>query len=608
MASIRRRRINVISGHIASSALSDQGQYHVCSPQPTAATPALGRELKSQYDYIVVGAGSAGCVVASRLSENPNVSVLLIEAGANNQQFRVRSPMITLAELQNSDIDYAYRTVPQSCQEDRVSHWPRGKCLGGSSSINYMAYVRGDPRNYDDWARKGCEGWSYDEVLPFFKKSENLVGKDLGPSHGKGGPLDVGQMEDGDFSGRRLGELWVKSCEKLGLPKIDYNGPVQTGVSLGQMTCNKGVRCDTASAFLFGTGAMQRKNLTIITDCNVNKIVLDENKRAVGVMAEGKSCPSKIVKVAKEVIVSCGAIGTPQLLMLSGIGPASHLQEHGIECIQDLPVGENLQDHLLCGMNFKVKPSEQPFAPNNPLTGGIITGLVQHFLKGTGNLSFPPLHGTAFYHSGIPGHDASGGNDIQIHFTTFGAVKPSLVEKNFGLPPPGPKFCADSTFSVAFIPIILLPQSVGSVKLASSDPKAYPIIDPKYLSHPRDVEVMVEAWKKCREIARTPPLSDVLEEHIETADDSRPIPYPQESDDYIRAAVAKGTVTVYHPVGTAKMGSAKDATAVVDPELRVKGVQGLRVADASVMPTVISGNTNAPSIMIGERCAAFIQG
>jgi len=511
--------------------------------------------------------------------------------------------------LQNSDLDYAYRTVPQSIpgSEDRVHHWPRGKCLGGSSSLNYMAYVRGDPRNYDDWAQQGCVGWSYDEVLPFFKKSENLIGKDLGPAHGRGGPLAVSQIEDGDFSARLLGEKIVDACGNVGLPKIDYNGPVQTGASLLQATIHKGVRCDTASAFLFDTGAIQRSNLTVAIDTQVTRVLVDGSKRATGIMLEAKDGVATTVNASREIIISCGAIGTPQLLLLSGIGPAQELHEHGIECIQDLPVGRNLQDHLLVGMGYRVKPDQQPFAPLKPLTGGIISGLFQHFLSGTGNLSFPPLHGTAFYHSGLPGHDERRGNDTQIHFTTFGAVDPDAAVTNFGLPRPGPQAIADSTYSIALIPIVLLPQSVGSVRLASVDPKKHPLVDPQYFSHPRDVEVMVEACKKCREIVKQSPLADVVVEENSDPDDPILSKIPKESDDYLRAFVHKSATTVYHPVGTAKMGAKGDATAVVDPELRVHGVTGLRVADASVMPTVISGNTNAPSIMIGERCAAFIQ-
>eukprot|EP00930_Biecheleria_cincta_P068057 TRINITY_DN5513_c0_g1_i1.p1 TRINITY_DN5513_c0_g1~~TRINITY_DN5513_c0_g1_i1.p1 ORF type:complete len:295 (+),score=25.10 TRINITY_DN5513_c0_g1_i1:107-991(+) len=293
--------------------------------------------------------------------------------------------------------------------------------------------------------------------------------------------------------------------------------------------------------------------------------------------------------------------------MLSGMGPAAHLREHGIECIRDLPVGENLQDHLLVGLNFKVKPGKQPFSPLNRLTGGVLTGLVQHFLYGTGNLSFPPLHATAFYHSGLPGHDQSRGNDTQIHLTAFGAVNPTHVVKNFGMRPIGPKAAADLVDAIALIPIIVLPQSIGSLKLASSNPDDHPIIDPKYFSHPRDLEVMVEACKRCRRIAQTSPLSEVLEEDLEVQNDAEPIPYAPHSDEYLRELITRSAVTVYHPVGTAKMGAPGDVSAVVDPELRVQGVTGLRVADASVMPTVISGNTNAPSIMIGERCAAFLR-
>jgi len=230
---------------------------------------------------------------------------------------------------------------------------------------------------------------------------------------------------------------------------------------------------------------------------------------------------------------------------------------------------------------------------------------VQHLLYGTGNLSYPPLHATAFYHSGLPGHDESHGNDSQIHFCCFGPGDDDIGKLKMGLGDINKQELSKSFDAVSFLPIILLPQSVGSIKLASADPKQHPIIDPRYFSHPRDMEVMVEAWKRCRKIASTPPLSDVLDEEVWL--DETPNPHPKESDEYIRFALRRGAVTVYHPVGTAKMGAADDTTAVVDPQLRVRGITGLRVADASVMPTVISGNTNAPAIMIGERCAAFLQ-
>jgi len=469
-----------------------------------------------------------------------------------------------------------------------------------------MAYVRGDPRNFDDWARQGCAGWSYEEVLPFFKKSENLVGRDLGPAHGRGDPLTVSQTDDADFSGKALCHTWLEACKNVGMTQLDYNGPDQTGVNLIQSTCHNGVRCDTASAFLFNTGAMQRANLTVVVDTQVLKVNVDGCKRATGVSLEVKG-QVITVDASKEVILSGGAVGSAHLLLLSGIGPAEELKEHGIECVQDLPVGKNLQDHLMVPMSWKVKKERQPFAPINKLTGGVIPDLFRHMVTGTGNLSIPPLHGTAFYHSGLPGHDACRGNDTQIHFVAFGATDAQTMERNLGMPKPGPKFTAYLAYSLMMLPILLLPRSTGYIKLASADPKKHPIIDPQYFEDPRDLEVVVQGAKKVREIAASAPFAGILEEEIYDDADEHLMSFDRNSDEYLRALCAKTAATVYHPVGTAKMGSRDDPTAVVDPELRVRGVAGLRVADASVMPTVISGNTNAPCIMIGERCAAFIR-
>jgi len=586
-------------------------------PEPTAATPALGRALQATYDYIVVGAGSAGCVVASRLSEDPDVSVLLIEAGGSNQRFMVRSPFVTCPLLQNTSLDWAYRTTRQATTDDRVSFWPRGKCLGGCSSINFMIYCRGDPRNYDHWAQKlGCDGWSYEEVLPFFKRSENLLeeGGAEAELHGRGGPLQVTQMSEHDFVNKEICEQFVESCGAAGLPRGDYNGREQRGASLTQVTVKDGVRCDTASAFLFGTGALARPNLTVLTDAMVTRVVL-QGLEATGVCVQtkGKAEPPVFLSASKEVVLSCGAVGTPQLLLLSGLGPRAHLEEHGIGCVRDLPVGENLQDHIMWPLPYGLKPGvPAALSPQRPVTGGLLGGLAKHLLFGTGVLSFPMVQAVAFGHSGTEGSDEAEGNDMQLHWLGFaGGFDKNMMERNFGIVPreDRPMTRLDDhpdlfvKEGVTFLSTLVLPKSTGFVRLASADPAEPPIIEPRYLSDPRDLAVCAAATRLARRVAREPPLRDALGEMVNDPS----IPHDPESDEYIHEYVRRSCITVYHPVGTAKMGAADDPTAVVDPRLRVRGVRRLCVADASVMPSIVSGNTNAPSVMIGERLAAFLQ-
>eukprot|EP00928_Gymnodinium_smaydae_P000840 TRINITY_DN10311_c0_g3_i2.p1 TRINITY_DN10311_c0_g3~~TRINITY_DN10311_c0_g3_i2.p1 ORF type:complete len:665 (+),score=107.05 TRINITY_DN10311_c0_g3_i2:113-1996(+) len=614
-AAMARRRTTILARHVHPDAGEGEAAGRPApEPVPVASTPALNRALRKSYDYIVVGAGSAGCVIASRLSEDPAVSVLLIEAGGSNQKFSVRSPFITCPKLQNTELDWAYRTTRQQTLDDRISHWPRGKCLGGCSSINFMIYVRGDPRNYDDWAqRQGCDGWSYADVLPFFKRSENLLdARGNTSSHGVGGPLSVTDMAArDDWATKEVCERWVKACDAAGVPRTeDYNGPTQTGAALPQVTVRDGVRCDTASAFLFGTGALTRPNLTVLTDSRVTRIAIDGD-RATGVFlrkdAGGKE---SLVSVSKEVVVSCGAVGTPQLLMLSGIGPSGELRKHSITCVRDLPVGQNLQDHLMWPVTFSMKPGlTTGLAPKRKLTGGVITSLFKHVLFGTGTFSYPWLQGTAFAHSQLPGSPEAEGNDMQIHFLGFsGGGDQAELEKNFGIPLREDRPLSDVNVGpsdgIVFLPTLLLPKSKGSIRLASSNPSDAPVIDPCYLTHPRDLDVCSELTRLCIRIAEQAPLAEVLGQRV--MDTSIP-GHAEGSDEYCREFVRRNAVTVYHPVGTAKMGPDRDPEAVVDLRLRVRGIRGLRVADASVMPTIVSGNTNAPSIMIGERCAAFLR-
>ncbi|CAE8726390.1 unnamed protein product, partial [Polarella glacialis] len=584
------------------------------SPSATSSTPSLGRALAPEYNFVVVGAGSAGCVLAARLSEDPTVSVLLLEAGGSNQSFAVRSPFLTCPTLQNSERDWAFRSEPQAEQKDRVSHWPRGKTLGGSSSINYMLYVRGDPRNFDFWAQElGCEGWAFKDVLPFFKKSEDYLGSSTscseGPDshHGKGGCLKVTHMKDGQFATKDICQKIVESCQAAGMSKNDdYNGPTQEGASLPQITVNEAVRCDAASAFLFQRGALQRPNLTVATGQMVTRVIF-QGTAAIGVAfrPDSKTVPPKpeqIVRARREVILSAGAVCTPWLLQLSGVGRAEHLTEHKIPVVADLPgVGQNLQDHLFYSMSVDMKPGcSSGFVPSKPLH--LARALMEYSLLGKGIASFPYIGAMSFSRSGLtPEHH---GNDLQLHVVPFAYKDPKLLEKNMGIKPedmPDPSETPDE--GLLILPTLLLPRSSGSISLRSADPGDYPVIQPSYLTDPVDMAIMMEGYRLVERVVASPPLAEIC---AGIHPDSM-IPHARGSDEYVKEHIRKGSVTVYHPAGTAKMGCSLDPMAVVDTSLRVRGLSGLRVADASIMPKVISGNTNAPSIMIGERAAHMIK-
>ncbi len=521
------------------------------------------------YDYVVVGAGSAGCVLANRLSEDAGTSVLLLEAGGSNRHPSVVIPA-AFAEQFHTGRDWDLSTEPEPALHDRSLYVPRGKGLGGSSAMNAMLYVRGRPLDYDLWEEGGCPGWGWKDVKPYFLKSEdNSRGES--DDHSTGGPLRV---ED-PRSPRKLTKTLIESVEALGYPFIDdYNGPEQDGVAWAQGTQRKGRRWGCNEAYL--KPARKRSNLEVVTGATVVRIETADG-RATGVTyLTGKGATETTAEAGREVILSAGALGSPQLLMLSGIGPADHLREHGIEVRLDSPgVGQNLQDHPYLVCIWEAPGGDSLYAAEKP------KALAEWAFRRTGPLTSTVAEAFLFTRS-RPGLPAA---DLQFHlvpgyFSQHGADK----------------FAGDA---VTMGPVLVSPKSRGEVTLKSSDPGAKPSIVTNSMSDPEDLDAMVHGVKLARQIAGTEPLASKVSREI----------YPGAeafSDEAIEDDIRDRTELLYHPVGTCRMGS--DDEAVLDPELKVKGIDGLRVVDASVMPLIPGGNTNAPTIMVAEKAADLIRG
>ena len=520
-----------------------------------------------EFDIIVIGGGSAGSAAAGRLSEGGKYSVCLIEAGGRNDNMLIKTPGFMPFILNSSN--YKYDTVPQKGLKGRLGYQPRGRGLGGSSAINAMVYIRGNAYDYDNWAALGCTGWSFEDVLPYFKRSEgNERGGDA--FHGGDGPLNVmDQHYANDGS-----NAFIEAAAQLQLPRNDdFNGPTQEGFGLYQVTQKAGERWSAARAYVEPAGP----NLHVITGALTEKIIV-ENGRATGV-AIRQGSKRRVIKARGTVVLSAGAFGSPQILMLSGIGPAAHLRDHNIDVVQNKPaVGNDLQDHIDYVISYRTK--SQTFLGDS-MTGNwrMLKAVFEHRIRRTGILTTCIAEGGGFW-SSSPDLPAP---DIQYHFI------PALLEDHGRTKVKGHGFSCHAC--------VLRPESRGTVRLQSTDAAAAPLIDPAFLTDNRDIQTLRAGVRQMYRILNAPALSEYEGVELNPVD----INDDTALDDMIRSRAD----TVYHPVGTCRMGS--DVDAVVDPRLKYRGLDGLYVADASIMPRLISGNTNAPSIMIGERCANFVR-
>jgi choline dehydrogenase len=525
-----------------------------------------------ETDVVVVGSGSAGSALAGRLSEDPKIRVTVLEAGSRDRNPWLHVPIGYAKTMYHPTISWNFATQAEPELAGRSVPWPRGRVLGGSSAINGLIYIRGQAEDYDHWRQLGCTGWGFDDCLPYFKKAER---QERGPNelHGADGPLSVTDLREKGV----LERAFIDAALELGYPEnSDFNGPEQEGAGWYQVTVRDGFRCSAATAYL--KPAMKRPNLRVITDAHVERILIEDG-RATGVVYRVGN-ETRTLKAQREVVLSSGAIGSPHLMMLSGLGPAEHLSEMGIEVKRDIPgVGQNLQDHLQARLMYR---ASQRVTVNERM-GLFGMGMMgaQFALTRRGPLSFAAAT-SGLFAKVLP---QSATPDVQFHFIPWSAdsVKEGLHKF------PG--------FTVSVCQ--LRPESRGEIRLASTDPLAKPNIHARYLTSETDKQCMVEGVKLAKRLADTKALGAFIQDRY-----SPPEGAPEDDAGWLDF-VRKTSGTIYHPTGTCRMG--EDEAAVVDTQLRVNGVGNLRVADGSIMPTVVSGNTNAGCIMIGERCADFMK-
>jgi choline dehydrogenase len=520
-------------------------------------------------DYVIVGGGSAGCVLAGRLTEDPAVRVLLLEAGGKDRSPNIKIPAAFGKQFHDEKLDWDFETEPEPGCAGRRLYVPRGKSLGGSSSMNAMLYVRGRPLDYGLWVKAGASGWDWDAVLPYFLRAENNE-RGVSEFHAIGGPLNVADQR----SPRPLAQELLAAAEAVGIPYVaDYNGPEQDGASMFQVTQKHGRRWSAADAYL--RPALKRPNLQVITGARVLGLELDE-QRVTGVRYATGRGGEQVSRPNREVLLCAGAIGSPQMLLLSGIGPAAELTEVGVKVRHELPgVGKNLQDHPFLPVNFEVRDSDTMYGAEKP------QHLAEWVLRRSGKLSSPVAEICAFVRT-RPGLPAA---DIQYHMGAAYYEQHGEVEYD--------------GHACTIAPVLVSPRARGEVTLRSSDPLAKPRILTNALTEPEDVASMLAGLRLALRMAASSPLKPKIVKELTLGS-------AVESDAELEQALRQHVELIYHPVGTCRMGSGDDA--VVDSELRLHGLEGLRVIDASVFPTITGGNTNAPTIMVAERAADLIRG